>query len=73
MVKFAAVLTFIRRTSRTYNYNFLLNNKEWAIDPKAELNVDDGYGNKNSVIYISNNVLPAFYKRSKTKLKKGLK
>ena len=35
-----------------YHYSFLINNKLWVVDPTAELNVNDGYGGKNSIIYI---------------------
>lgn len=33
-----------------YQYNFLINGKEWVPDPNADFYVDDGFGQKNSVI-----------------------
>ncbi|MFH0926599.1 MAG: zf-HC2 domain-containing protein [bacterium] len=35
-----------------YYYNFIVNKTSWVTDPKAEINVNDGYGNKNSIIYV---------------------
>src|SRR5262245_30539196 len=34
----------------TYGYSFLIDDKTWIVDPAAGRFVDDGFGNKNSVI-----------------------
>jgi len=35
-----------------HNYMFVKNGKEWVTDPLAPVQRDDGFGNKNAVIYI---------------------
>lgn len=35
-----------------HNYMFVKNGKKWVTDPLAPLQRDDGFGNKNAVIYI---------------------
>lgn len=40
------------RKGRAYTYNFLIDGEEWVVDPKASVNVDDGFGGKSSVIVL---------------------
>jgi 1,4-alpha-glucan branching enzyme len=37
---------------RAYSYNYLIDGEEWVVDPKASVNVDDGFGGKSSVIVL---------------------
>lgn len=40
------------RKGRAYTYNFLIDGEEWVVDPRASVNVDDGFGGKSSVIVL---------------------
>lgn len=40
-------------TPRTYSYMYVIDEKVWAADPKADLYHDDGFGSKNSVVRVS--------------------
>ncbi|GAA5520816.1 hypothetical protein LQ318_03690 [Aliifodinibius salicampi] len=35
-----------------HNYMFVKNNEQWVTDPLATVHRDDGFGNKNAVIYL---------------------
>lgn len=35
-----------------HNYMFVKNNEQWVTDPLASVHRDDGFGNKNAVIYL---------------------
>ncbi|MBN2737723.1 MAG: hypothetical protein JXR70_12135 [Spirochaetales bacterium] len=38
------------KPEQSYLYNFLINGQTWIPDPQADMNIDDGFGGKNSVI-----------------------
>ena len=35
-----------------YQYLFVINQKTWVLDPEAEMLIDDGFGNKNSLLIV---------------------
>lgn len=37
---------------RAYSYNFLVDGEVWIVDPRASVNVDDGFGGLSSVIVL---------------------
>jgi len=40
------------RKGRAYAYNFLIDGEQWIVDPRASVNVDDGFGGLSSVIVL---------------------
>ena len=42
--------TKVRLKPDRYQYMFLIDGERWLPDPRADEHVDDGYGNRNSII-----------------------
>ncbi len=43
-------LTIKLKKGKVYTYNFLINGKQWIIDPNSYAVVDDGFGGKSSLL-----------------------
>jgi 1,4-alpha-glucan branching enzyme len=45
--------TEVRLLPGQYRYGFVLDGREWASDPKALLQEEDGFGKQNSVLFVN--------------------
>ena len=35
-----------------HQYMFVVDDQEWQTDPRADVRVDDGFGNQNAVVFL---------------------